>query len=180
MTTLVRLTSIALFALVCAGIIAGPAQAMVDPAHLILPGQSVGVVWIGEQIDKAAASWGPPIFQTVVSGIPKYFWVGRIAYVCADLCPPDWRGPTPLQDRIFMLSVVAVDYETPEGIRLGSTLDQVRGVYGKPDDQTVTIASALMWFYHYRGIAFTFRYQHGEYMVSGIDISIPWVPEPRP
>ena len=44
MTTRARLIPITLIALVCAGIVAWPAQAMVAPDYLILPGRSIGPV----------------------------------------------------------------------------------------------------------------------------------------
>ena len=44
MTTRARLIPIALIALVCAGIVAWPARAMVAPDYLILPGRSIGPV----------------------------------------------------------------------------------------------------------------------------------------
>jgi hypothetical protein len=41
-----------------------PARAMVDPGHLILPGQSIGLVHLGEWLDDAEKVWGPPSYKS--------------------------------------------------------------------------------------------------------------------
>jgi hypothetical protein len=141
---------------------------MVDPEHLILPGQSIGLVHVGDSLRRAIAVWGKPLSHEqgvyVTPYLTRYGWVRPIGVgkqatlLFADVCVQKCGNPP---DMILALETMDPSFQTPEGIRpLLSTMDQVRAAYGPPESQRVLGGASdptLRWLYPHRGMNINVR-----------------------
>ena len=153
-----------LVVLASVGGIARPAQAMVSPDHLILPGQSIGPVHIGDRIAVAEDVWGTPSHVLPFgTHVVFYLWDIPLDYDTVRL-----RADT-IDGVIEALHVLlSPAYKTSEGIGPLSLMAAVSAAYGPPEKQSVvraydappaqTYADELYWNYPHRGLVVIFIY----------------------
>jgi len=117
--------------------------------HIIIPGERIGTLRLSGKISDIQNAFGLP---TKTSDGPWRF--SKTAW---------WRGNyvefDPATGNVFLIGIDGsaspwADYSITNGIRFGSTRDDVVSAFGSPE-RTVTAAGSTSFYYDKRGVRFT-------------------------
>lgn len=149
---------------------APPAGAAQPNRFLVVPGRSAGPIDIGMKLDAVERIFGRPSTTDLTSNTHWYEWqapnnqMGSIAVETA-------------QDTVILISLANDPrYRTSEGLGDGTTLDEVRRVFGQPSSVMRLEGYAILQ-YRTKGIGFVMP--EGSDRVTGIVIA-PAVLTPKP
>lgn len=140
------------FALLCWGLSAWPAPtlaATVDATKgQIVPGKSVGGISLGMSEPDVTRAWGPPErTEQSPDGIALY-----------DYGEKQGVGVFVAGNRVTQIMVVGRDWNTTNGLKVGSTRPEVLAFYGRPDEEFRGEApDEFRYWYKRHGLVFMFK-----------------------
>ena len=152
----------------CCSLLAFPALAGAAAAGAaggeIVPGKGVGEIRMGMAAGDLLRLWGPPErIERDVDGVNLY-----------DYGNAKGIGVFVSGDRVTQILVVAPEWSTPNGIKVGATRPEVVAFYGRPDETLAgQTQDEIRYWYRRRGIIFIFK----DRTVAGITVIAAEIPE---